>query len=119
MPAKSADGVNVNDRVVLNDYICGERDVLHEDNFKKALDFLNDFWHINPRKILWLYTKFTWKDILNEDYRFLEEHDSLRKAIVAQCHVFVECSHCGKIKGQRIIDIQKTLQKGEIVLWCN
>lgn len=82
---------------------------------------------LSPKKSIWLYTGFTWEDILDEDYNFLEMHDTLRQAIVAQCDVLVDGQYIESQRNislpyrgssnQRLVDIQQTLQKGEIVLW--
>lgn len=113
------------ERVVINDYI--ENDPLSENNLDKTLDLVNEFRLSSPQKSIWLYTGFTWEDILDEDYNFLEMHDTLRQAIVAQCNVLVDGQYIDSLydvtlpyrgsKNQRLINIQQTLQKGEIVLW--
>ncbi len=33
--AKIADGVSVTDKIILNDYFHGDKDILHEDNLNK------------------------------------------------------------------------------------
>lgn len=111
IPAKIADGVNVIDKIVLNDYIDSDKDILHENNFFEVMKFLKELVHFKNRKPVWLYTE-------NYDYCFLDEHDSIRKAIVAQYQVFVE-KHPYNGSKSRIIDIQKTLRKGRTVLWDN
>lgn len=83
----------------------------------------------SPQKSIWIYSGYTWEDILDEDYNFLEMHDALRQAIIAQCNVFVDGQYKESqrditipyrgSKNQRVIDIQKSLQKGGVALWCN
>lgn len=100
---------------------------LAEENLNDVLDLVNEIRLLCPKKTIWLYTGFTWEDILDEDYKFLEMHDALRQAIAAQCDVLVDGQYINSkrditlpyrgSKNQRIIDIQKTLQKGEIILW--
>ena len=80
----------------------------------------------SPQKSIWIYSGYTWEEILDEDYNFLEMHDNLRQAIIAQCNVFVDGKYKESqrditlpyrgSKNQRLIDIQQTL-KGKIVLW--
>ena len=80
----------------------------------------------SPKKSIWIYSGYTWEEILDEDYNFLEMHDNLRQAIIAQCNVFVDGKYKESqrditlpyrgSKNQRLIDIQQTL-KGKIVLW--
>ncbi len=57
--ARIADGVNVTDKIILNDYFRGDKDVLHEDNLVDGL----------------------------------------------------------YIDSQRVIAVQASLQKGEVILW--
>lgn len=113
------------------DYISGLTltggDPLHETNLDGVLNLVNEIRLLRPQKTIWLYTGFTWEDILDEDYKFLEMHDALRQAIVSQCDVLVDGQYINSerditlpyrgSKNQRIIDIQKTLQTGEIILW--
>ena len=40
IPVKIVDGVNVTNKVILNDYVRGECDVLHENNLDNLLDFV-------------------------------------------------------------------------------
>lgn len=81
----------------------------------------------SPHKTIWIYSGYTWEEILDEEYNFLEMHDTLRQAIIAQCNVFVDWqykeSQCDITlpyrgsKNQRLIDVQQSLQEGKIVLW--
>ncbi len=81
----------------------------------------------SPHKTIWIYSGYTWEEILDEEYNFLEMHDTLRQAIIAQCNVFVDGqykeSQCDITlpyrgsKNQRLIDVQQSLQEGKIVLW--
>lgn len=112
------------ERIVINDYI--ENDPLSENNLDKTLYLVNEFRLSSPKKSIWIYSGYTWEEILDEDYNFLEMHDNLRQAIIAQCNVFVDGKYKESqrditlpyrgSKNQRLIDIQQTL-KGKIVLW--
>lgn len=115
------------DKVIINDYI--EDDPLSENNLNKTLDLVTEIRLSSPQKSIWIYSGYTWEDILDEDYNFLEMHDALRQAIIAQCNVFVDGQYKESqrditipyrgSKNQRVIDIQKSLQKGGVALWCN
>lgn len=113
------------------DYISGLTltggDPLFENNLAAVLNLVSEIRLSFPQKSIWLYTGYTWEDILNEDYYYLEEHDTLRKAIVAQCNVLVDgqyidsqkdiALHYRGSKNQRVINIEKTLKEGKVMLW--
>lgn len=100
---------------------------LAEENLDDILDLVNRIRLSCPQKSIWIYSGYIWEDILDEDYNFLEMHDTLRQAIIAQCNVLVDGQYKESqrditlpyrgSKNQRLIDIQQSLQKGEIVLW--
>ncbi len=102
---------------------------LAEENLGDVLGLVNKIRLSSPQKSIWIYSGYTWEDILDEDYNFLEMHDALRQAIIAQCNVFVDGQYKESqrditipyrgSKNQRVIDIQKSLQKGGVALWCN
>lgn len=67
---------------------------------------------------VWIYTGFTWEEICK---------DSTLYNVISFCDVVVDSPFILKLKdtdllfkgssNQRIIDIQKSLKKGEVVLW--
>ena len=98
----------------------------------------------NPRKSIWLYTGFTWENIFDNALENLmsrgvpglsladECEETLqitnkRKRTINQCDVLVDGRYINSqrditlpyrgSKNQRLINIQQSLQKGEIVLW--
>ena len=101
---------------------------LAEENLDDVLDLVNRIRLSNPQKSIWVYTGYTWEDIINEDY-YLEAHGILRKAIIDQCDVLIDGKYIDsqqdmtlKWRGssnQRCIDIQKTLKQNKIVLYCS
>lgn len=113
------------ERIVINDYI--ENDPLSENNLDKTLYLVNEIRLSSPHKTIWIYSGYTWEEILDEEYNFLKMHDTLRKAIIAQCNVFVDGQYKESqrditlpyrgSKNQRLIDVQQSLQEGKIVLW--
>ncbi len=106
------------ERIVINDYI--ENDPLSENNLDKTLYLVNEIRLSSPHKTIWIYSGYTWEEILDEEYNFLEMHDTLRKAIIAQCNVFVDGQYKESqrditlpyrgSKNQRLIDVQQSLQ---------
>ena len=97
--------------------------------------FLSDeFRLLLPRKSIWIYSGYTWEEIIGEYGE--NQIESLgngygrltkRAQIVMNCDVlidgqYIESQHNASLpwrgsENQRVIDIKKSLQKGEIVLW--
>lgn len=96
------------------------------------------------KKSIWLYTGYAWEDIFNETLESLmycgvpglslaDECEktigmsNVRKQIITLCDVLVDGRYIDSQRdislayrgssNQRLIDIQQSLQKGEIVLW--
>ena len=104
------------------DYISGLTlsggDPLHEANLDGVLDLVNEIRLSFPQKTIWIYSGYTWNEVMNSEKR---------KQIVSQCTVMVDGRYIDsqrditlKWRGssnQKVIDIQQSLQKGEIVLW--
>lgn len=118
------------------DYISGLTlsggDPLHEANLDGVLDLVNEIRLLFPNKTIWIYSGYTWNQIMNPVVTsdFNPERDEVihkRQEIVKQCTVMVDGRYIDsqrditlKWRGssnQRVIDIQQSLQKGEIVLW--
>lgn len=121
-------------------------DPLFENNLDNVLDLvtevnerynvLNDDFRLScPHKSIWIYTGFYWEEIFNPTFteqsekqieEFLQQHE-IRKEIISKCNVLVDGRYveaqrditlkwCGS-KNQSVIDIQKSLQQGKVVLW--
>lgn len=117
------------ERIVINDYI--ENDPLSENNLDKTLYLVNEFRLSSPKKSVWLYTGFTYEEIMKYEYgtSYINNVncEALRQAIFCQCDVVVDGKYIDSKRdltlqyrgsdNQRLIDIQRSLQKGEIVLW--
>ena len=87
-----------------------------------------------PQKSIWIYTGYEWQHIFDSQWHYhpqTQEKLSIgrwrRQQIVSQCDVLIDGRYidsqrdvtlpwCGS-SNQRVIMIQETLQKGEIVLW--
>lgn len=84
-----------------------------------------------PQKSIWLYTGYTINELfpigLDNDKRM--EVIIKRQQIIKQCDVLIDGRYIDSqkditlrwrgSKNQRVIDIQKSLQKGEVVLWTD
>lgn len=118
-------------------------DPLFESNLDDVLDLVtevNERYNASPNRIrlsrpkksIWLYTGFTWGDIFSRIYvkdhivtTYPEKYQIYRQHIVKNCDVLVDGQYIDSkrdltlpyrgSKNQRLIDIQQSLQKGEIV----
>ncbi len=93
---------------------------------------LNDCHRIrlsSPQKSIWLYTGFIWEEIRKGNMEDGLKYGkwTKRAKIIAECDVLVDGQYIDSQRditlpyrgsnNQRLIDIQQSLQKGEIVLW--
>lgn len=120
------------------DYISGVTmtggDPLHQKNLESVLDLVNEIRLSYTEKTIWLYTGYTWEQIMypvvTDDFN--PERDKLvkmRQDIVRQCDVLVDgryeedkrdvTYHWAGSTNQRVIDIRRTLEQGSVVLWEN
>ncbi len=114
-------------KIVINDYI--ENDPLSESNLDKTLNLVNRIrLSFGDTKTIWLYTGYEWNQLFNGGVYTSKEHAGLkRRNIVKQCNVLIDGKYIDskrditlKWRGstnQNVIDIQKSLKKGEMVLW--
>ena len=122
--------MKMQDKIVINDYI--ENDPLSEENLDKTLETVNRFRLSFPNKSMWLYSGYTWEQIMNPVVTddFNPKRDELiykRKEILKLCTVMVDGRYIDSQRNpskkwagsdnQRVIDVQQSLQKGEIILW--
>lgn len=87
-----------------------------------------------PNKTIWLYTGFTWGQIMypivTDDLNpQRDEMLSKRQQIISNCNIlidgrYVESQRSPSLRwrgssNQRVIDIQKSLTEGKVVLYCD
>lgn len=118
------------------DYISGITfsggDPLNENNVKTILNLVNEIRLSFPTKNIWLYSGYTWKQVMNpvvtDDLNpNRDKIIKMRQDIIKQCDVFVDGRYVDELRdltlhwrgssNQRVIDVQKTLQSKEIVLY--
>lgn len=109
---------------------------LASENLNDVLELIRDIKIKFPDKTIWIFSGYKWSDIINGDQMIIENinadlyHDFiLRKFILAIADVFVDGQFEEDKKdlslefrgssNQRVIDVQKSLKEGEIVLWTN
>lgn len=109
---------------------------LAEENIDNVLDLVNKIRLSFPQKSIWLYTGYKWEHIFDPQWHYhphTQEKLSIgrwrRQQIVSRCDVLVDGRYidsqrdiilkwCGS-KNQHVIDIQKSLQKGKLILWAD
>lgn len=83
-----------------------------------------------PQKSIWIYTGYTWEEIWENTKEYHECNLSSKdkqRYILSLCDVLIDGRYIDSKRdiilpyrgssNQRLIDIQKSLQKGEVVLW--
>lgn len=118
---------------------------LTDENIDDVLDLVNRFRLLSHKKAIWLYTGYCVKEIYSghfilnpsasnitnthTDFEVVEEsiRDEKRDKIIKQCNVLIDGQYIDSqrditipyrgSKNQRLIDIEKSVQKGKIVLW--
>lgn len=93
-------------------------------NVEEIFHLISTIRKLFPTKTIWLYTGFTWEQIMNPT----NSDDILRKEIVSQCDVVVDGEYIDELRditlkwrgssNQRVIDVKKSIEKGE-VLWSD
>lgn len=130
-----------------NDYINGITfsggDPLHKNNIDEVLNLISEIRATFPNKTVWLYTGYKIEEIgfckamcnfLKGNCNFQEALDNesenlIRQMIITQCDALVDGRYDESKRNvnlpwvgssnQRVIDVQKSLKEGEIVLWTN
>ncbi len=129
-------------RELNKDYISGLTltggDPLHEANLDGVLNLVNEIrLSFGDTKTVWLYTGYKFKELFMYDKyinifphylrKDVDEVYKERRQIIKLCNVMVDDVYIDAQRdvtlrwrgsaNQHVIDIQKSLQKGEIVLW--
>lgn len=92
-------------------------DPLHENNLQDVLNLVNKIRLLLPKKTIWLYTGYTLEECVE---------NATRRQIISKCDVLVDGKYIDSQRditlrwrgssNQRVIDVKKSLLKGEIVL---
>lgn len=125
-------------RELEKDYISGLTlsggDPLHEANLDGVLELVNEIRLLFPNKSIWIYTGYTWNQIMNPVVTddFNPNRDELihkRQDIIKQCTVMVDGRYIDsqrnvqtKWRGsdnQNVIDIKQSLQQNKLILYCD
>lgn len=127
-------------RELSKDYISGLTlsggDPLYKENLDEVLRLVKRVRKQFPDKTIWIYSGYTWEEcqplkdcsILHPEEYAPNLQIILKKRfeIISMCNVFVDGEYIDSLRdvtlkwcgssNQRVIDIQKSLNKGEIVL---
>ena len=112
-------------------------DPLHENNINEVFSLIKEIKEKFPIKDIWLYTGYYWEEIFepiftNKSKKTIEnylKYNEIRKQIISKCDVLVDGRYVESLKdiaahwvgssNQSVINIKKTLESGDIVLWEN
>ena len=106
---------------------------LADENLDGVLHLVNRFRLSLPNKSIWIYSGYTWENIMKYEYgvKYINNFntDALRQCVVSKCDVLVDGRYIDsqrnpskKFAGsdnQRVIDIWKSLEQNKIVLHCD
>ena len=112
---------------------------LAEQNLDEVLLLVQEIRSLYPDKTIWLYTGYTWDQIM--DYSFYDNKSKFqnntfkyadmaikRRVIAKECDVLVDGEYIDEQKdltlkwrgssNQRVIDVQKSIVQNKITLYC-
>lgn len=107
-----------------NNYISGVTwsggDPMYKDNVETVLKFTEKIHDLFPEKNIWLYTGYTFEEIMNDT-------NLKRKQLLDLCDVLVDGEYkkelrdislhwCGS-SNQRVIDVKNTFKENKIILY--
>lgn len=104
---------------------------LHPKNVQNVLKIVDEIRVSYPTKNIWLYTGYTWEQIM---YPIISDINSkqltilqIRKELVSKCDVLIDGKYVDELRNvslhwrgssnQRVINVQETLKQKQIVLW--
>ena len=97
--------------------------------------FANRFRLLMPEKTIWLYTGYEWSDIWSDSKIIIDDYTNQvyenyqkRQQIISMCDVVIDGKYIDSQRNiskkwagsnnQRVIDIKKSVQQGEVILYC-
>ena len=102
---------------------------LADENLDGVLNLVNRIRLLMPEKTIWLYTGYFYEEIdINIDWDNDDMPWQKRRDIIYMCDVLVDgryidsqrdvSLHWRGSSNQRVIDLKKTLEQDEVVLYC-
>lgn len=109
---------------------------LAEQNLDGILDLIKEIRSSFPEKTIWLYTGFTWEDIMYRRMPHPPKYTQVdflqwnkRKEIISLCNVVVDGEYIDEQRNlskkwagsynQRVISVQESLAQNKVVLYCD
>ena len=108
---------------------------LSDENLETILELTNEIRLSFPDKTIWIYTGYTFEETqllskgLDQESMRFNKYNKMRQNILENCDVLVDGRYIDeprditlKWKGssnQRVIDVQKSLEQGKVILWEN
>lgn len=107
---------------------------LANENIECVNNIIQEIKKQFPNKTIWLYTGYTWEELFptvipTVTLDCLDIDRFVRQQIIKSCNVVIDGPYIDNLRditlkwrgssNQRVIDVQKTLQNGEIVLWTD
>ena len=101
---------------------------LADENLDGVLHLVDRFRLSFPNKSIWIYSGYQWSEIFNDGVYLTKDCACWkRREIIKQCNVLVDGRYVDSQRNpskkwagsdnQRVVDIGKSMIKGEIVLW--
>ena len=129
--------MQMQDKIIINDYI--ENDPLSEENLNKTLETVHEIRLLCPNKSIWLYSGYTFGELIKydnismplENYLRKDEYElyTKRHQILESVDILVDGRYIDSQRditlrwrgssNQRVIDTKQSLQQNKIVLYCN
>ena len=111
------------------DYISGITfsggDPMHSNNLHEIYSLILEIRNKYPQKTIWLYTGFDFDELQRSNF----SEDKFRMSIISLCDVLVDGEYVEELAdvnyhwagstNQRIIDVNKSLEKGVAIRWPN
>lgn len=110
---------------------------LADENLDEVLKLINEIRLSFPKKDIWLYTGFYWEEIFEPSFteqsqEWIDNYLELcktRRQIISNCDVLVDGRYVDSLRditakwrgstNQRVIDVKKSLETNQIVLYCD
>ena len=101
---------------------------LANENLDGVLHLVNRFRLLFPNKSIWIYSGYQWSEIFNDGVYLTRDCAGWkRREIVKKCDVMIDSKYVDSLRdpqlkwkgssNQHVIDVEKSMIKGEIVLW--